>query len=88
MTQFLDIFKFWLKVVFVVFILTSVIAFILLLLAGGWGTVVFTDLVIYALLSGVANGLVLGTLVATFMGWQTWRVVRSNKKKLVQREKK
>lgn len=88
MTRLRDIFIFWLKIVLVIFILTSFIAFILLLLAGGWGTVTFIDLIIYAFLSGIANGLVLGTLVALFMGWKTWRVIQSNKKKLAQREKK
>ena len=86
MKRLVDILFFWFKVMFVVFMLTSTIAFVLLLLAGGWGDVTLLDRLIYALLSGVANGIVLGTLVALFMGWQTWRVVQKNKKKLALRK--
>ena len=86
MKRLVDILFFWFKVMFVVFMLTSTIAFVLLLLAGGRGDVTLLDRLIYALLSGVANGIVLGTLVALFMGWQTWRVVQKNKKKLALRK--
>ena len=87
MRRLADILIFWFKVMFVVFLLTSTFAFVLLLLAGRFGEVTIIDRVIYALISGVANGLILGILVALIMGWQTWRVVQKNKKKLARREK-
>lgn len=87
MRRVATILLFWLKVMSLVFLLTSVIAFCLLLLAGKWEAVSLLDRVTYALFSGIANGIVLGTIIAAFMGWKTWRVIQSNKKKLARKTK-
>lgn len=88
MSRLIDILIFWLKVVAVVFVFTTVIAFILLVFAGGIGKVSFLDLTIYSAMSGLANGLVLGSLIAMIMGWKTWRVVKSNQKKIARRRER
>ena len=77
-----DIFVFWIKVVGIVFIFTSFLAFTILLFSGSWNGVSLLERVLYALASGLANGLFLGTIASLWMGMRTWRVVRMNKKKL------
>lgn len=86
MTRLLNIFIFWIKVVGIVFIFTGVMAFVILLFAGNWNEVSLFERVYYALISGLANGLFLGTIASIWMGLRTWRVIRMNKKKLARRE--
>lgn len=85
MSKLLYIFIFWIKVVAVVFIFTSLLAFAILVLAGKWNEVSLFERVYYALVSGIANGLLLGTIASIWMGLKTWRVIRMNKKKLARR---
>ena len=70
----------------IVFIFTGTVAFIILVLAGNWNEVPLIERVYYALASGIANGLLLGTIASIWMGFRTWRVIRMNKKKLARRE--
>lgn len=77
-----NFFLFWLKVVALVFGLSSVIAFFLLLLSGG---LTFSERLIYATYSGIANGLFFGTIIALYMSWKTWRVIRANQQKLARK---
>jgi hypothetical protein len=90
MKRLLEILQFWVKVMFVVFVLTGMIAFVLLLTAGGWSEVSLLERVKYALKSGVANGVFVGTIAALttalFMVWKTRRVIRQNQKKLALRD--
>ena len=92
MKRFSETLLFWAKVMLSVFILTSVMAFVFLLMAGGWGEVTLLTRVLYALMSGVANGIFLGTIAALIlpliMRWQTRRVVKQNKKKLARKEQR
>jgi len=82
MRRIVDFFLFWLKVVALVFGLSSVIAFFLLLLSGG---LTLFERFIYAIYSGIANGLVFGTIIALYMSWKTWRVIRANQQKLARK---
>lgn len=77
---------FWIKVVWIAFIFTGALAFVILLLAGNWDQVSLLQRIIYALISGVANGLLLGTIASIWMSLRSWRVIRENKKKLSRRE--
>lgn len=86
MMRFFRIIYFWVKVMWITFILTAALAFLLLLLAGKWNQVSLLQRIFYALISGVANGLVLGTIASIWMSLKSWRVIRENKKKLARRE--